>query len=41
MRYPLTTGWFLHLNCTDEEHPSQPTVVLVAGIGGWLTCLRA
>jgi len=26
-------GWRLHLNCTGEKHPGQPTVVLEAGVG--------
>jgi pimeloyl-ACP methyl ester carboxylesterase len=26
-------GWRLHLNCTGEARPSQPTVVLEAGLG--------
>jgi pimeloyl-ACP methyl ester carboxylesterase len=26
-------GWVLHLNCTGEARPEQPTVILEAGIG--------
>jgi pimeloyl-ACP methyl ester carboxylesterase len=26
-------GWKLHLNCTGEARPSQPTVILEAGLG--------
>lgn len=26
-------GWRLHLNCTGEANPSQPTVILEAGVG--------
>lgn len=26
-------GWRLHLNCTGEAQPSQPTVILEAGLG--------
>src|SRR6185503_1643195 len=26
-------GWRLHINCTGDTRPSQPTVVLEAGIG--------
>jgi pimeloyl-ACP methyl ester carboxylesterase len=26
-------GWKLHLNCTGEAHPAQPTVVLESGVG--------
>ena len=26
-------GWRLHLNCTGEARPSQPTVILEAGVG--------
>lgn len=26
-------GWRLHLNCTGEVRPSQPTVILEAGVG--------
>ena len=28
-------GWRLHLNCTGERRPAQPTVVLEAGAGGF------
>ena len=28
-------GWRLHLNCTGETRPAQPTVVLEAGAGGF------
>src|SRR5262245_23744438 len=27
-------GWRLHLHCTGEEPPSQPTVILEAGAAG-------
>src|SRR5215207_3210379 len=26
-------GWRLHLNCTGDARPSQPTVILEAGLG--------
>ena len=26
-------GWRLHLHCTGESTPSQPTVILEAGVG--------
>src|SRR5262245_46314211 len=26
-------GWKLHLNCTGEAKPQQPTVILEAGVG--------
>ncbi len=26
-------GWRLHLNCTGEARPPQPTVILEAGVG--------
>jgi len=28
-------GWRLHLNCTGEQRPAQPTVILEAGAGGF------